>query len=724
MPKVRPALLLAALLALACGREPGPLPPPPEPDFDCPLPSPEAGDPGALPEPGLSTAPGGDFVDGTCGVGRTGLRRLNRTEYDNTVRDLLRVDVAPARDFPEDDIGEGFDHLADVLSVSPLLAERLEGAAWSVVDAALKKDFEEPRVVVYEAELYPSLSGNPDGAFQRVNGTNPLLIPLHLPATGRYTVRIRVFRESPDGNAVTLGLSFADRELYSFDIEADRESPEVVEVELDLDGGFEQLQLKRASPGRNRRLLVDWVELDGPYGAPVGPDPAARRALLSCTAEELGAEACAREIWSRFAARAWRRPVTDEEMTRLLPLLAVAGEEPPAGHTPVDVFEDGVRLGLVSILLSPHFLYLVEEDPLLDGPDARALTDHELASRLSYFLWRSMPDERLFEIAARGSLQDDAVLEAEVRRMLQDPRSGSLVEDFAGQWLQLRGMDDVWRSDEEFPAWDGELRVNMKCETQLLFSDVLRADGTAMDLLTADYTWATRRLAGHYGLEVPDEPGWHRVSLEGTERGGMLTHGSLLTLTSHPNRTSPVKRGKFVLEQLLCTPPPPPPPGVEGLIEEQASAATVREQLEQHRADPNCASCHELMDPIGFALERFDATGAFRSEDNGQPIDTSGEFFTGTPMNGASDLAAIVAGEPSYSRCLTEKSLIYALGRGLDGADSCALDDVADALAERDYRLSDLFVLIAQSPSFRMRQPAETTLPPAPEDTGDEGGTP
>jgi hypothetical protein len=696
----------ALLLGSACFTSP-PLPAPPSPEFNCPVPDPEAIEAAPLPAPGQSAAPEPWAAD-ICGFSDHGLRRLNRTEYDRTIADLLGVDLKPARDFPQDDVGAGFDNMADLLTVSPLLMEKHEAAARAAVEAALRKDTTEPRVQLYEAESWVGGAGGVENRWARVAGKEPVRVIVDFPDHGDYVLRVRAYREPAEGPALPMSVSIGETTVASFEVAASADAPETYEVRVEQGWSIDTVAIALEDPAKGRRLFLDFLEVEGPFGAPVGPDPESRARLLTCSADDIGVEACALDIWRSFAERAWRRPVSDDEVRRYLPLLQVVADDPPDGADLAGLFEEGVALGLEAVLLSPRFLFKVELDDDAIAPTVpHAVDDHALAARLSYLLWGTMPDERLREIADMGSLQNDDVLAAEVERMLADPRSRSVVDDFIGQWLGLRGMDEIWRSDEVYPDFDGELRVNMQCETRLFVNEVLREGGTAYDLLDADFTFVSERLAGHYGIDGVVGDGWHRVSTEGVARNGLLTHGSVLTLTSHPERTSVVKRGKWVLDNLLCMPPAPPPPGVEGLPEEGPDAeGSLRERLERHRADPVCASCHDAMDPIGFGLENYDATGAWRDTDGAWDIDSSGLYMGWAEFEGAEELTALIRDEPDYTRCVAEKAMTYALGRPLDERDACAVDELVTAWTDGGARLTDLFVLMAKSPAFRLREGA------------------
>jgi hypothetical protein len=406
---------------------------------------------------------------------------------------------------------------------------------------------------------------------------------------------------------------------------------------------------------------------------------------------------CLRQIAERFGKRAWRRPLTAEELDRLV-VLAQAGLD--AG----DDVESAMRAMLGSMLVSPHFLFRVELDPDPSSTAPHPLSDYELASRLSYFLWSSMPDDTLFEVADSGMLQDDATLAAQVQRMLDDEKASALLDNFAGQWLFIRALDDHTPDYATFPDFDDALRAAMRTETELFVREFLFGDETLDRLLTADFTFANDRLADHYGLPSPGGATLERVTLTGGERRGLLTQGSLLTVTSFPTRTSPVKRGKWVLEQLLCEPPPPPPPGVEGLTKEDMPTGSLRERMEQHRSNPECAACHTSMDPIGFGFEQYDGIGTFRTRDQSFAIDPSGMLPGGAAFAGPLELAALLASDARLPHCMAEQLFIYALGRGPARHDQADLDAIAEGFVAGGHRFRQLAELVATSHAFRYRR--------------------
>jgi hypothetical protein len=406
----------------------------------------------------------------------------------------------------------------------------------------------------------------------------------------------------------------------------------------------------------------------------------------------------AREIIGAFARRAYRRPVTRTESDRLLRLFQMADQD---GET----FEASVKVALTAVLVSPHFLFRGELQPDPNDPGTvHPIDEFALASRLSYFLWSTMPDEELFGHAERKTLRKN--LEFQVRRMLNDPRANALVDNFAGQWLQLRNIRLVAPDPKTFPDFDGALRDAMQKETELFFANIIREDRSVLEFLEANYTFVNERLARFYGIDQVVGDDFQRVSLKGTGRGGLLTQASILTVTSNPTRTSPVKRGKWVLDNLLDSPPPPPPPDVPELEEGGVLTGSLRQRMEQHRENPMCASCHARMDPIGFGLENFDGIGAWRQKEGEFAIDPSGKLVTGESFDGVADLKRILLKNKrdDFARCLTRKMLTYALGRGLEYYDKCAVDQIRRRLARNRYKFSTLILEIVKSTPFQMRR--------------------
>ena len=500
--------------------------------------------------------------------GRVTIRRLNKAEYDNTIRDLTGLDLNLADSFPSDDVGEGFDNIGDVLSLPPILLEKYLDAAYIIADGIFEDD----------------------------------------------AIKQKLLPHQPKADSL------------------------------------------------------------------------------------LAQAAAARLNLQHFASRAFRRPVTEAEQVRLFTIMRNAWER---DSEPDEIY----KTILVAVLTSPHFLFRVEKDPEPNDDDGiRELDGFELASRLSYFLWSSMPDQRLFDLAKSGDLTQREVLTAETKRMLLDPKAKALVENFAGQWLQLRDVSRLMPDPDLFPDFDHDLRVAMRRETELFFETMIREDRDVLEFLTADFTYVNQRLARHYGLDPVDGDGFQRVTLAKGRRG-VLTHASILMLTSNPTRTSPVKRGKWILENILAEPPPPPPADVPELEEGIETLGSLREQMEQHRSNEVCAVCHRTMDALGFGLENFDAIGAWRDQDGKFTIDATGELPGGMKFDGADELMQTLTKNKAeqFCRCLTRKLLTYGLGRGLTSYDRCVVNDAYAELQKNGHRFSALVTAIVTSDPFTMR---------------------
>ena len=444
------------------------------------------------------------------------------------------------------------------------------------------------------------------------------------------------------------------------------------------------------------------VDVLGPYDAARGPSADSLKKVYACShPANAHVEACVRPSLARIARRAYRRPVTPAEVEVLVSLARQRGES----------IEQGLSLALQAVLVSPEFLFRLEKGrAAADGKPGRILTDHELASRLSFFLWASLPDDALLDLADRSQLRQAPVLEAQVRRMLKDPRASALVEAFGGQWLQFRALESVAPDKERFPDFENNLRLSMRRESELFFESLLREDKSLLDLVDGKYSFLNERLARHYGVPGVKGPEFRRVDLAGTERSGVLTHASVLTVSSYATRTSPVLRGKWILENVLNAPPPEAPAGTPRLDEAKVGAdASLRKQLEAHRTSPSCAACHEKMDPLGFSLENFDAVGAWRKEDGKWPIDPSGVLPDGRAFAGPDGLKTILrADRQAFGECVTEKMLTYALGRGLERYDRGTVKAIAASLEKSDYRFSALVLEIVRSLPFQRRR-VETT---------------
>jgi hypothetical protein len=655
-----------------------------------------------------------DFLAAQCGKPASSapvvIRRLNRQEYNNTVRDLLGLDLRLADDFPADDIGFGFDNVGSALNISPAHVEKYLDAA----EIALRKAIVLPDAGEFSpAELiglktYPL---PPNGAVEFDHALKP----------GRYLADFSLVRvgiaESVPPPRLVIGFG---KDRRTVDAVRVQDETVVYRYWLKVAAGDHAVHVALA-PGQNAGANVVKprgeaanVSGDKRYGGDTGlhvdsmvvrgpvvdrPEllPASHRKIVFC-APEYGDESridCARLVIARFAERAFRRPVPADEVERILAIFRLA-------HDRGESFERGVQLALTTVLASPRFLFLVEpESASVD----RLLTEYELASRLSYFLWSSMPDEPLDREARAGTLR--ANLRQQVVRMLGDPRSGELVKNFTGQWLQLRKLEGVARDVDLYRGFDDKLRAAMRDETERYFAYILQNNRSVLELIDSDYTFVNESLARHYEIEGVTGDAFRRVALADRRRGGVLTQASVLTLTSNPNRTSPVKRGQWILQQLLGTPPPPPPPDVAKLDESRQAAdvASLRERMELHRAKPECASCHQQMDPLGFALENYDAIGRWRTRDGGFPIDPSGELIGGRKFADIQELKRLLGSTASqkFTRCLIENMLTYGLGRGLEALDYCAVEEIRQRLAASDYRIHSIVFGIVESKAFQFR---------------------
>jgi mono/diheme cytochrome c family protein len=683
--------------------------------------------------------------------GRPLLHRLNRAEYKNAIRDLLALDVDVATLLPPDDSAYGFDNVSDVLGVSPSLQERYLAAAGrisalAVGDTAMRAGSDTYRVP-QDLSQNQHVEGLPLGTVGglKVRHTFPLdgeydfqtklyRTNLNIPRGLQYPSEFEVAIDGKPVHRVTIGGTDDLAKMF----EAPTDTGDAVEARMrvrikvpagphDVTATFiDNLAVKdtlRVQPFlRSSADNFEWAgqphiqtfAITGPFN-PSGPgDTASRRGIFTCKPTIKATErACASQILGRLARRAYRQPVGAAELAPILEFYDAARGR--------GTFEDGIQRGLQRILASPRFVFRVERDPVAAAPGSvRPVSGLELASRLSFFLWSSLPDEPLLRAATQGTLTQPAVLDRQVRRMLADPRADALVANFAGQWLQLRNVRSVQPNSDEFPDFDDNLRQAFRRETELLFTSIMREDRNVLDLLRADYTFVNERLARHYGMSDVYGSRFRRVPVTDDARRGILGQGSMLAITSHAERTSPVLRGKWVLENLLGLPVPPPPPDVPSLLgnQEGKKPRTLREQLAEHRADPVCASCHKVMDPVGFALENFDAVGAWRTREPGGRIDASGQLADGTKVDGVVTLRNAILDKPDlFVATLTEKLMIYALGRGVDARDMPAVRAVMRAAEKDDYTFSSIVLGIVRSVPFRMR----TTPGPSDTDTTSSG---
>jgi hypothetical protein len=667
--------------------------------------------------------------------GRPAVHRLNRTEYTNAVRDLLELEIDGAALLPGDDSGSGFDNNGDALTVSPMLLERYLSAAGKVTRLAIGEPVANPIVETYRVAkgLVQEERLSDDLPFGSRGG---LAVEHYFPLDGAYVIQVTLQRGKLegilglaeehqidvrlDGQRLKLftiggseklkGKSQSDDLLDQYERTADAE----LQVRFQTTAGTHQIGVTYLKDtvkkegvivrGRNQAFFegVGGVTVIGPYDAKGPGDTPSRRRIFVCQpASQSEEDSCATRILSTLARRAYRRPVTERDTQ---PLLALYREGKSRGG-----FEAGIGLALRGILISTGFLFRAEQAPANVAPDrAYRISDLELASRLSFFLWSSAPDDELLALAERGRLQDPAVLEQQVRRMLADSRSNTLVDNFAGQWLYLRNMRTASPDPDAFPEFDENLREALQQETELFFQSMLREDRSVVALLDASYTFLNERLARHYGIPNVYGNEFRRVTLQDEQRRGLMGKGSILTVTSYPTRTSPTLRGKWLLENILGTPPPPPPPNVPSLAENKdTQSLTMRQRMEQHRANPACAVCHSRMDPLGFSLENFDATGRWRtaSGEAATPIDSSGVLPDGTKFDGPSGLRGILMSQPEqFVTAVTERLLTYALGRGVEYYDQPAIRQIVRGSAPSEYRWSSLIMGIVKSTPFQMRR--------------------
>ncbi|MCB8932560.1 MAG: DUF1592 domain-containing protein [Fimbriimonadaceae bacterium] len=640
--------------------------------------------------------------------GRVTIRRLNRAEYDNTIRDLVGLDLGLAGDFPSDDVGEGFDNIGDVLSLSPLLMEKYLAAAETIAQKAIVVP--ENRSTVFEGDDLRFDAGvNPLPSGERVMFTNAEVYGVReFPKGGAYRIRVRAYGQQAGPDPARMAILLDGRELARFDVLAVRAKPQFYEVPVELASGRHRIgaaflndyyKPDAANPAdRDRNLAVDSIEVVGPAGAAPQLPPSHVRIVTAVPSGELSREEATRRVLQAFASRAFRRPATADEVDKLVRIALMAQREG-------EPYERGLQLGVEAVLASPQFLFRVELDADRAG-EVRELNAYELASRMAYFLWSSMPDARLEALAASGELLRPDVRRQELGRMLKDPKSEALGQNFAEQWLQLRKLQIVAPNKDQFPTFGPEMRDAMRRETLLFFQEIQRQDRSVLEFLDGKFTYVNGLLAKHYGIPGVQGPAFVRVALDGKRRAGVLTQASVLTVTSNPTRTSPVKRGKWILEQILGTPPPPPPPGVSDLKESEAvKGATMRQLLEKHRENPMCASCHARMDPLGFGLENFDAVGQWRDREGPAPVDATGVLPDGTKFNGPAQLRKILlARKEQFVKTFAEKMLVYALGRGLTLTDRCHVDTIAEHAKKSGYRFSSIVEAVVESDPFLKRR--------------------
>ena len=676
--------------------------------------------------------------------GHASLHRLNRTEYGNVIRDLLDLNVDVSGLLPADDEANGFDNIADVLKVSPSLLEQYLAASREISELAVGDAAIRPAAESYTIPPDQPQETHIEGL---PLGTRGGIRFLHnFPLDAQYDFRVLLLRNIV---GYITGLEFAHQLEISIDGQRVFVAPvggeadnKMMDTNLGVAGDTLDARLRTRVPVKagphevvvtflrrdsaesdeplepftrdhdlqnmNGLPLIERVQITGPFDSTGPGETPSRRRIFACHPANAGEELpCARKILSTLARRAYRRPVTDQDMELLLSFYQKGRNR--------GSFDSGIETALRLILSDPKFLFRSEPDPAGVAPGSNyRLTDLELASRLSFFLWSSIPDDELLNVAVQGKLHDPAVLRAQVRRMLADPRADSLVNNFAAQWLFLRNLPATQRDQGEFPNFDDNLRTAFDRETSLFFGSILHEDRSVLDLINANYTFVNERLAKQYG--IPDIYGsqFRRVTLKDDNRRGLLGQGSVLSVTSYPNRTSVVLRGKWILENILGTPVPAPPPNVPPLKDNSDStkAQSMRALMEEHRKNPACASCHKIMDPLGFSLENFDATGAWRTVERAGPIDASGQLADGTKVDGPVELRKALMRHPDqFVGTFTQKLLTYALGRGLESYDMPVVREITRKSAADDYRFSSIILGIVQSVPFELKKAPDAGSP-------------
>ena len=755
--------------------------------------------------PGLTAAE----TTGEAMAGRVTARRLNRVEYNNTIRDLLGVAARPAEEFPVDDSGYGFDNNGDVLTVSPMLMEKYMQAAEKISRLAVYGEAVPPKPTRLvrlmnrrSQDAYDVLTEGNSGMYLPYSLRGAMYGNFTFPVDGEYEFRLRIanFRgddaditdeerarraeerrklfearrlerekaaaaggaaAAPQGGRGGFGprREPTPEELKARDEAARKAAPPrkliltvdgapVISTVIEGTGAFGYSQgeftervavkagerfirasypeladldnpLSNINPDMRRGLFVDYLDIVGPFNPSTAP-PASYTKIFICSQKTTQ---CARTILSSLMERAYRRPITQPELQSKVDLVTLAQKEG-------DSFEEGIRLALQAILSSPNFLFRIESNPRpsaelrsqapnviarVQAPRAAAaaaprvqdypVSDIELASRLSYFLWASMPDAELMRVAKTGTLRQPAVLEAQVRRMMADPKGYNLVDNWAAQWLQLRNLGRTKPDPKRFPTVDDELLDAMRTETMKFVETIIKEDRSLLDFIDAPFTWVNGPLARHYGIKGVDGEAFQRVTVDGEQRSGVLTQGAILTVSSYPTRTSPPVRGKWVMENLLGTPPPPPPDNVPSLNDSNiGTEVSLRERLEQHRRDPSCSPCHMLMDPLGFGLENYDAVGAWRTHDGKFPIETAGTLPGGQTFTGSKGLKEILkAKSDAFVNNVTEKMLTYSLGRGLERFDRPTIEAITRQVKASEYRFSALVMEVVKSKPFQMQ---------------------
>ena len=667
-----------------------------------------------------------NYVDcsGPSDPGRETIHRLNRAEYSNTIRDLLSVEFDAKTTLPADDAGYGFDNIGDVLSVSPLLLEKYVDAARTVSRRAVIANPEDAVTTKWITGVAMRSGGRdhplPEIGGRRLYSEVEVRGQYEAPKDGQYIVRIKAYGEQAGEQPVRMIVRVDGQKSKKFDVKATKNHVGWYEQTVEMKRGKREVATRfindfynpdaKDPDNRDRNLIVLGMEIRGPLAGGETEYPESHRRIITARPnEKLDWNRAARQVIEPIANRAFRRPATKRELDRLVKLTHIARERN-------ETFEAGIQLALQAMLVSPHFLFRIELDPRPDDPRAiRDLSEYELATRMSYFLWSSMPDDKLLAHAAKGTLRKN--LASEVVRMLKDPKSRALADNFAGQWLQLRALDEMTPDARRFRTFTHDLRSAMRRETLLFFSAIKNEDRSILELLDANFTFLNSDLAQHYGIEGIFTREFRRVDLpKDSPRGGVLTQASILTVTSNPMRTSPVKRGKWIMENILGIPPQPPPPDVPELAEDEKTidSASMRERLAEHRRNPRCAVCHDQMDPLGLALENYDAIGAWRTRDGKHKVDATGQLTGGAKFDGPVEFKRLLVGKQrdAFVRCFTEKMLTYALGRGVEPPDRCAIDRIIERLSADRFKFSTLIYEIVRSDPFQKRRGTESEAKP------------
>ena len=640
--------------------------------------------------------------------GRVVAKRLNRNEYRNTIRDLLAVDFSTDKDFPVDDSGYGFDNIGEILTVSPLLMEKYLNAAEVISSRAMGADPLPRKPVETTCDLKSKTLRRLD--YSTVEASQ------RIDFDADYTVRFGFPGErAADAKPVKMAFYMDGQLLGSMDVETKPsklvffnpfsegemrvylpEGDHVFRAAFLNDDFAAKLTSDKDAYNDKTNKYIGSIAFVGPFPSTV--EKTSRKKILICDAAS--GQACVESIVANLAHHAYRRPVSKAEVAGLMKFVAMAKAE---GQST----EQGIQLALEAMLVSPEFLFRIEHDASPTDPEkAHRLSDTELATRMSYFLWSSMPDDELLALAESNKLHQPAILDAQLKRMMTDKKAAAFADNFAGQWLEVRNVDSMNPDPKKFPAWTPELKDELRTETRMFFQYILSENRPITEFLDARYTFLNEHLAKYYGIDGVKGPDFRRVDLSTDQRGGILTQGSVLAVSSYPNRTSPTIRGKYILNNILGTPPPPPPPDVPALDDSKVgSDVSLRKQLEAHRANPVCASCHSKMDVLGFGLENYDAVGHWRTMDGKFPIDVGGTMPNGKSFTTAAEMRAVLVGSmPEVSRCLTEKIMTYALGRGMEPYDRPALEGIAKTLAADGYRFQTLIHAVVESLPFQSRR--------------------